>query len=102
MAKTWAKKFYASKAWKLCRESYIAKVHGLCERCEGVGKILHHTEYLTPENITDPNVSLNHDKLEYLCQDCHNREHHEKHSPTMWGVVFDMNGNPVRREDLPS
>jgi 5-methylcytosine-specific restriction enzyme A len=102
MAKPWAKKFYASKAWKLCRESYIAKVHGLCERCEGAGKILHHTIYLTPDNINDPNISLNHDVLEFLCAECHNIEHHEKHSPTMWGIVFDSNGNPVRREDLPS
>ena len=39
MAQDYAKKFYRSKAWQQCRESYISKVHGLCERCQSKGKI---------------------------------------------------------------
>lgn len=81
MAKDYAKSFYHSAAWTSCRDSYIAKRHGLCERClaRGLirsGKIVHHKIYLTPENISIPGVALNHSNLELLCQDCHNTEHH--------------------------
>lgn len=100
MAKEWAKPFYNSKAWKQCRQSYINKVHGLCERClkRGIvtpGKILHHTIYLTPENISDYQISLNHDNLEYTCQDCHNEEHIAE-SVTADGLIF-VNGELVKR-----
>lgn len=93
--KEWAKKFYKSKAWKLCRDSYFDIKHGLCERCQGPGKIVHHTEYLNPSNITDPEIALNHAKLELLCQDCHNKEHHEKHGITRYGLMFDETGDLV-------
>lgn len=98
MAKEWAKSFYRSKAWRHCRQSYINKVFGLCERCKQPGKILHHKVYLNPENINDPEVSLNHDVLEYLCQDCHNREHMEKYSPLRHDVMFDENGDLIKRD----
>lgn len=72
--------FYKSGAWKRCRAEYIKKVGGLCERClaKGLivpGYIVHHKIPLTPDNINDPSVSLSFDNLEYLCQDCHNKEH---------------------------
>lgn len=78
--KEWAKPFYQSTAWKQCRAKYIKSVGGLCERCSKkglivAGYIVHHKCYLTPENINDPSVTLNWDNLEYLCQDCHNKEH---------------------------
>jgi hypothetical protein len=95
MAKEFAKKFYASKQWKQCRHSYFAYRYGLCERCQGVGKIVHHKQYLAPDNINDPLVSLSFHNLELLCQDCHNREHHEKYGVTMEGVVFDEYGDLV-------
>lgn len=80
MAKDFAKAFYHSAAWIACRDSYIAKRRGLCERCLArglirAGKIVHHKVYLTPENITIPGIALNHANLELLCQDCHNAEH---------------------------
>lgn|SRR5690554_4519877 len=90
-----AKKFYKSTAWKKCRESYIAKVHGLCERCGSPGKIVHHKIYINSENINDPNVTLNHSNLEYLCQVCHNKEHFEKYSPIREGLTFDDEGNLI-------
>jgi len=96
MAKDYAKKFYKSKAWRECRASYISKVYGLCERCKQPGKILHHKEYITPDNINDPNITLNHDNLEYLCQDCHNREHHERYSSVRYGLEFDAEGNLIQ------
>jgi len=94
--KPWARRFYNSKAWKLCRESYISKVFGLCERCGKPGKIVHHKVYLTPLNIDIPDVSLNHELLEYLCQDCHNKEHHGSAEPLVReGLMFDEYGNLV-------
>lgn len=97
MAKEYAKSFYKSKAWRECRASYIAKRHGLCERCEGAGNTVHHKTYITPENINDPNITLNHDNLELLCPTCHQLEHHEKHSPVRWGLMFDSNGQIIQR-----
>ena len=80
MAKEWAKSFYKSKEWKECREAYIQSVNGLCERClkKGIvkpGYIVHHIEHLTPENIDDPEITLNWDNLEYVCKECHDKEH---------------------------
>jgi 5-methylcytosine-specific restriction endonuclease McrA len=75
-----AKTFYKSKAWQQCRASYLKSVGGLCERCLAKGLIkpavmVHHKTYITPDNINDPNVTLNWNNLEALCQDCHTDEH---------------------------
>lgn len=74
------KQFYHSAAWKKCRREYIASVGGLCERClsKGIvrpGRIVHHKMYISAENIQDPEILLDRNNLEYLCQDCHNDEH---------------------------
>lgn len=95
--KEWARWFYKSKAWLKCRASYILIVFGLCERCGEPGKIVHHTVYLTPENILDPMISLNHELLEYLCQLCHNQEHHGNADATEQGLLFDVNGDLIQK-----
>lgn len=105
MAKEWARGFYNSEAWARCREAYIASVNGLCERClkEGrirPGKIVHHTVYLTPRNINDPNVSLNFSNLEYVCQECHNKEHTGS-AVTREDVYFTEDGELVRKDSPP-
>ena len=74
------KAFYKSAAWQHCRMEYISRVNGLCERClaKGIiqpGYIVHHKIHLTPEYMDRPDILLNHDNLEYLCQTCHNKEH---------------------------
>lgn len=81
MAKEYAKGFYRSKAWRDCRDGFIASVNGLCQRCliKGnytPGYILHHKKPITPENISDPMITLNWKNLEYLCQECHNITHY--------------------------
>lgn len=78
--KEYAKGFYKSKAWKSLRESYLKSVGGLCERCLKQGMynpavIVHHKDYIDPENISDPNITLSAENLEALCQTHHNREH---------------------------
>lgn len=95
--KPFAEKFYKSKAWRKCRDAYFILMHGLCERCNGPGKIVHHTIELTPENINNPEITLNHDLLELLCQDCHNKEHHGNSDVVEDGLMFDENGNLVQR-----
>ena len=76
----WAVWFYKSKLWQQCRDAYISRAGGLCERClaKGIikpGVIVHHKTHLTPVNIYDPEVALSHDSLELLCRDCHAEEH---------------------------
>lgn len=93
-----AKHFYRSKAWKDCRASYIIKAHGLCERCTAGGKIVHHKIYLNESNIDDPNVTLNHDNLELLCHDCHNREHFGTRGAVAEGLMFNENGQLLPRK----
>jgi 5-methylcytosine-specific restriction enzyme A len=97
MAREFAKSFYRSSAWRKCRQSYFNSQHGLCERCEQPGLIVHHKIYISPDNINDVSVTLNHENLELLCQDCHNKEHFEKNSPVREDVTFDSEGNLKRR-----
>ena len=40
--------------------------------------IVHHKEYITPNNVHDASVTLDPANLEYLCEDCHNKEHKAK------------------------
>ena len=92
-----AKRFYYSKAWQKCRAAYIASVYGLCERCTQPGDIVHHKTYIDSSNVHDPNITLNHDNLEYLCRKCHNTEHFAKSGVTRDDVMFDDNGNLIQR-----
>lgn len=78
--KEFAKRFYKSKAWKDTRKAYAASVGGLCEDCLArglykAGEIVHHRQVLTPENISDPSVTLAWDNLKLVCRDCHAKEH---------------------------
>lgn len=102
MAKEYAKSFYNSKRWVDCRYGYVQSVGGLCERCltndrYKPGKIVHHKEYITPSNINDTYITLSWSNLEYLCQDCHNREHHGGDYTIRDDIEFDGEGNVVER-----
>ena len=77
--------FYMSWPWIKCARAYKASKGGLCERCWSKGLIVpgeevHHKVRLTPENISDPSISLSWDNLELLCKNCHL----EEHSKTRW------------------
>ena len=85
MAAEWAQSFYGSAQWKKCRQGYISYKGGLCERCLSKGLVVpgnhvHHKMYLTPENITNPAISLNWSNLELLCEKCHEDVHNGPHS----------------------
>ena len=83
MAKEFAQPFYKSRTWQDCRNGYAAYRGHLCERClrRGVlakGDIVHHKIELTPENISDPNISLDWTNLELLCRFCHSEVHDQR------------------------
>ena len=83
--KPYAEEFYSSVAWKTTRDAYKKSVGGLCERCFKKGLItpaemVHHKTHITPENINDPDITLNWDNLMALCLQCH----------------ADIHGNPKR------
>lgn len=70
---------------------------GMCERCFERGelvpaKVVHHIRHLTPENISDPHVTLAYDNFRRLCQDCHAFVHGGHDEPR---VTFDESGNIV-------
>ena len=76
----WAEEFYKSKTWKSTRESIWRRDAGLCVDCLKRGKItpaeeVHHIIPLTPENITDLNISLGSDNLVSVCRECHKARH---------------------------
>ena len=91
--KGFADAFYASPAWKRCARGYRRSVGGLCERCRKRGLIVpavevHHKIKLSPENLNDPDVTLNWDNLEALCGKCHKEEHRPKRE-RRWSVAED-------------
>lgn len=80
MAREFSRQFYNSAAWQACRSSYWRQKGGLCEDCleRGIittGAEVHHVIELTPDNIGNPAVTLNHANLRLLCHDCHMRRH---------------------------
>ena len=92
MAKDWAEDFYNSKAWRECRKGYMESQYYICEVCKGTARICHHKEWLTPQNISDPFITLNWDMLQAVCQDCHNKIHMSG-GITIDGLIFDDEGN---------
>lgn len=87
--KEYAKSFYKGVQWKKVSGLYMSQRHYVCERCGGVGTICHHRKPVTPWNINNPDITLNMDNLECLCQECHNQEHSAKVSR----AIFDSEGN---------
>ena len=101
-----AKGFYRSKAWQDCRAAYIAVRRamdgGLCEECRTEpGYIVHHMVTLTPENITNPAVALNHALLRYVCKRCHDRyEGHGVGHGRPPACRFGPDGQPIDQRRL--
>ena len=104
-----AHRFYHSKAWENVRAFVMARSLGLCERClaRGVLKpanVVHHKVPLTPDNVADPDISLNPERLVALCDECHTEVHKElgvgafepKRKEETPRVGFDSEGNVIR------
>ena len=81
--KPFAQTFYKSRTWQETREAYAKSQGYLCENClkKGLynpGVIVHHITELTPENITDPRITMSFDNLRLVCRKCHAEEHAHK------------------------
>jgi len=79
MAQDFAKAFYSTKEWISLRFNLIQERGPICQHC---GKIMidtakligHHKVHLTPQNINDVNITLNPEKIELTCTECHSKE----------------------------
>ncbi len=106
MAQEWARNFYKSSMWIRCRNAYIqqriATDGGQCEECHNnPGYIVHHKTILTAGNISDPDISLNADNLEYVCKDCHDLfDGHGVHRAIRPLCRFDASGQPISLREI--
>lgn len=75
MAQRFSKAFYNSKRWQQVREYILKRDNYLCQHCGSPAEEVHHKVWLTPENIGDPNITINEDNLISLCKDCHFEVH---------------------------
>jgi 5-methylcytosine-specific restriction endonuclease McrA len=71
--------FYNTKQWGQLAERKRKAERNECERCRAKGKhsqakAVHHKKYLR----LHPELALDYDNLELLCDDCHYDEHHRK------------------------
>ena len=96
MAKEYAKALYNSASWVKTRKAYFDYKHGLCERCNRPGKIVHHKIHITPRNINNPEITLCFDNLELLCRECHEK-HHRPMEPYAEGLMF-SNGKLMKKK----
>lgn len=80
--------FCKSKRWRRCRNAYMQSRNYICERCGAPAVICHHRDYLNDGNFSDPEVSLNPERLEALCMACHDLEHNSS-GATVEGIAFD-------------
>ena len=76
-------RFYTTRAWRKCRESLLKERGGLCEICLSKGLIepavhVHHRVPITPENLSNPSITLDHSNLMALCEECHQAQHRTK------------------------
>ena len=81
MSRGFAKKFYRSAAWQNVRGYVFTRDAMLCQDClkRGVytpAEEVHHIIELSPENIQDPDITLNPDNLVSLCRGCHHARHY--------------------------
>ena len=76
-------RFYKTHAWRKSRESFLKEKGGLCEICLSKGLIepavhVHHRTPITPENLSDPSITLDTRNLMALCEECHAAQHRTK------------------------
>ena len=89
-------RFYRSDTWKMARAIKIASASGCCEICGDVGTEVHHIIHLTPQNISDPNITINQENLKLLCNACHNKIHNRFEGRAQY--TFDADGNLISKK----
>jgi len=101
MALDYSKRFYHSKEWKKLAEYIRASRHYTCEECGEYGTEVHHIIAITPDNIDDPNITLNEHNLELLCKECHDAKR-KIDKDINEGLRFDPNGNIIQVPPIKS
>ena len=86
-------KFYRSQAWRKARAAYLDAHNHICERCGRAASIVHHKRHITPENVSDPSVTLDPSNFMAVCVDCHAWLHGMQ--STAPGLAFDGDGNLI-------
>lgn len=101
MALDYSKPFYNSKKWKDLRLYVCESRHWTCEECGDYGDQVHHIIEITPNNINDPDVTLNENNLQLLCEECHNGKRRIC-TDIEDGLRFDEFGNLVKYPPVDS
>ena len=106
-AEQFALRFYSSEAWKKCRSEFKKSKGRLCDCCLARGILnagskdnplqVHHKIKLTQENINDPEITLNWDNLELLCQQCHIERHADEDRQNTGRWKIGENGEVIVR-----
>lgn len=102
MAREFSKAFYNSQLWKDTRAYILKRDKFLCVECGRPAEEVHHIKHLTPQNINDPNVTVNPDNLKSLCRECHFNEHKGEHgngrkNAEEYKYEFDSNGYLIKK-----
>lgn len=81
--------FYNSPDWKRKKKAILKDQHYECQRCKAKGqykraRTVHHRKYLRMR----PDLALDDDNLEAVCDECHYDEHHRRRqgfvNPERW------------------
>jgi len=80
MAQGFSGQLYVSKAWRELRFNLIIERGPVCQHCSklviDISKLIGHYKIaLSPNNITDINITLNKDNVELICSRCHDAIH---------------------------
>lgn len=95
MAKEYSKAFYNSNSWRKLRRYICESRNWTCEECGGYGDQVHHIIEINPDNINNPEITLNENNLQLLCEECHNSKRRTD-SVVNDGLMFDYFGNLVK------
>lgn len=71
--------FYTSSIWRNTQARILKENHYECQRCKNRGLVIkartvHHKKYLRDY----PELALDDNNLEAICENCHYDEHHRK------------------------
>lgn len=87
--------FYQSKKWKTVRRYIKKRDHGICQKCGGVGREVHHIIELSLRNY-QTELAIDPENLVLLCTSCHNAE--RAASQVREDVMFDEYGRMKSRK----
>lgn len=88
----WRRNYYLSPS-RLIGKDY--NLTGEFVKVGVIGTEVHHKIHLTPDNVSDPEISMNQDNLMLLCNECHNKEHGRFEGKKEY--EFDADENMVKR-----